>query len=48
VVERQVENALARRILAGEFAEGERALVDYADGAYTFTKVADRPAAASA
>ena len=47
VVERQIENALARRILAGEFAEGDRALVDYAEGeGYTFAK--ERVAAASA
>ena len=39
VVEKQVENALARRILAGEFAEDERIVVDYAkDGGYTFSK----------
>jgi ATP-dependent Clp protease ATP-binding subunit ClpC len=47
VVERQVENALARRILAGEFAESDRVVVDYASGEYTFAK-AGRPAAASA
>jgi ATP-dependent Clp protease ATP-binding subunit ClpC len=39
VVERQVENALARRILAGEFAEDDRVLVDYGEEAgYTFAK----------
>jgi ATP-dependent Clp protease ATP-binding subunit ClpA len=39
VVERQVENALARRILAGEFSEGDRVLVDYAEGeGYAFSK----------
>ena len=35
-VERRVENELARRILAGEFGEGQRITVDYADGEYTF------------
>ncbi|MCH8065904.1 MAG: AAA family ATPase [Chloroflexi bacterium] len=48
VVEKQVENALARRILAGEFAEDERIVVDYAkDGGYTFSK-AKKQAKASA
>jgi len=47
VVERQIESGLARRILAGEFVEGDRVAVDYADGAYTFATVA-RAAAASA
>ena len=43
VVERQIENALARRILAGEFAEDERIVVDYAkDGGYTFSKAAGK------
>ena len=47
VVERQVENALARRILSGEFSEGDRVLVDYADGQYTFAKAQQRAKAAS-
>ncbi|MBI4571134.1 MAG: AAA family ATPase, partial [Chloroflexi bacterium] len=47
VVERQVENALARRILAGECAEGDRALVDYAEGEYAFSKAAESAAVAS-
>ncbi|MGB2695033.1 MAG: AAA family ATPase [Dehalococcoidia bacterium] len=48
VVERQVENALARRILSGEVDEGDHVLVDYAAGeGYTFAK-AEAPAAASA
>ena len=47
-LERQIENALARRILAGEFAEDERIVVDYAkDGGYTFSK-AKKQAKASA
>ena len=36
-VERRVENELARRILAGEFGEGQRITVDHAGGDYTFT-----------
>ena len=39
-VERRVENALSRRILGGEFAEGDHVVVDYADGEYTFAKAA--------
>jgi len=31
-----VANPLSRRILAGEFAEGESALVDYVNGDYAF------------
>jgi len=38
VVERQVENALAKRILSGEFAENDNVVVDYRDGEYTFEK----------
>ena len=39
VVERQVENALARRLLEGEFAESDRIVVDHTkDGGYTFEK----------
>jgi ATP-dependent Clp protease ATP-binding subunit ClpA len=41
-IERRVENPLAKRILAGEFAEGDHAVVDYADGEYTFTKAPSR------
>ncbi|OGO46003.1 MAG: hypothetical protein A2W34_05580, partial [Chloroflexi bacterium RBG_16_64_32] len=37
-IERRVANPLARRILAGEFAEGDTALVGYRDGDYTFEK----------
>ena len=37
-VERRVENPLSKRILAGEFAEGDHVLIDYADGDYTFAK----------
>jgi ATP-dependent Clp protease ATP-binding subunit ClpC len=37
-IERRVANPLSRRILAGEFREGETALVDYVDGEYVFGK----------
>ena len=36
-IERRIANPLSRRILAGEFAEGDVARVDYVDGEYTFT-----------
>jgi ATP-dependent Clp protease ATP-binding subunit ClpC len=45
-VQRQIENALARRILAGEFGEGDVVRVDYRDGAYVFEKAGSRPAEA--
>jgi ATP-dependent Clp protease ATP-binding subunit ClpC len=37
-IERRVENPLSRRILAGEFSEGDTVQVDYADGEYGFRK----------
>jgi ATP-dependent Clp protease ATP-binding subunit ClpA len=37
-IERRVANPLSRRILAGEFAEGETALVDYNGTEYAFSK----------
>jgi len=37
-VERRVENPLSKRILAGEFGEGDHVVVDYVDGEYTFAK----------
>jgi len=37
-VQRRVENALSSRILAGEFGEGDTAVVDYSDGEYAFSK----------
>jgi len=41
-IERRVANPLSRRILAGDFAEGETALVDYVDGEYAFEKKRER------
>ena len=40
VVERQIENALAKRILSGEFEDGEKIIVDFKDDAYDFEKAA--------
>jgi ATP-dependent Clp protease ATP-binding subunit ClpC len=37
-VQRRIENVLARRILAGEFDEGDVVRVDFRDGEYTFEK----------
>ena len=39
-VQRRIENPLARRILAGDFTEGDTIRVDYADGDFTFAKSA--------
>jgi ATP-dependent Clp protease ATP-binding subunit ClpC len=38
-VERRVENALSRRILSGEFTDGDHVQVDYVAGEYTFVKL---------
>ena len=38
-LQRRVENELAKRVLAGEFSEGEKVVVDFADGAYSFRGV---------
>jgi ATP-dependent Clp protease ATP-binding subunit ClpC len=38
VIQRQIENPLSRRVLAGDFSAGDVALVDYADGAYRFSR----------
>src|SRR5205085_3471216 len=52
-VQRRIENPLARRILAGEFAEGDTAEVDFVDGEFSFRKAdgvqaREREAAAAA
>jgi ATP-dependent Clp protease ATP-binding subunit ClpC len=52
-VQRQIENPLARRILAGEFVEGDVVAVDYSGQEFTFEKRAGsgaerEPAAAAA
>ena len=47
-VERRIGDELARRLLEGEFAEGQRIAVDYAAGAYAFTAAAREEATAAA
>ena len=55
VIQRRIENALSRRLLAGEFEEGDCIVVDFADGEYRFDRkpggfqpqAADRPALAA-
>ena len=37
-VQRQIENPLAKAILAGEFSDGDIAQVDFSDGDFTFSK----------
>ena len=42
-IQRRVENPLAKRVLSGEFTEGDRLLVDLDDqGDYTFTRAEAR------
>jgi ATP-dependent Clp protease ATP-binding subunit ClpC len=43
-VQRRIENPLARRILAGDFTEGDTIRVDYAEGDFTFEKGTAAPA----
>lgn len=45
-VQRRIENELARRILAGEFHEGQKVVVDFADGEFRFSAVDATPAGA--
>jgi ATP-dependent Clp protease ATP-binding subunit ClpC len=45
-IQRNIENELARRILAGAFAEGATVTVDYRGGAYTFDAQSPREAVA--
>ena len=46
-VERRIENPLSRRILAGDFGEGDHVTVDYAGGDFTFERsVVSEPIAA--
>ena len=46
VVQRQVENAIAKRLLAGEIGEGDTVLVDHGPEGYTFNRTATESAAA--
>jgi ATP-dependent Clp protease ATP-binding subunit ClpC len=43
VLERRIANPLSKRILAGEFSEGDTALVGYADKEYTFERQKGTP-----
>ncbi len=43
-IERRVANPLSRKILSGDYGEGETALVDYAGGEYVFGKAGEKPA----
>jgi ATP-dependent Clp protease ATP-binding subunit ClpC len=46
-VERRIENPLSRRILGGDFGEGDHVTVDYAGGDFTFERsVVSEPVAA--
>ena len=38
IVERRIENPLAKRVLSGEFLEGDQINVDYLDDNFTFTR----------
>jgi ATP-dependent Clp protease ATP-binding subunit ClpC len=42
-IERRVENPLSKRILAGEFSEGDHVVVDYGEGGYAFSRGAPAP-----
>ena len=42
-IQRRLENPLAKEVLAGVYAEGDVAHVDYADGEFRFSKVAPVP-----
>ena len=46
-IERRIENPLAKRILGGEFSDGDTVEVDHADGEYVFRKGARRPKSGS-
>ncbi|MGE3596852.1 MAG: ATP-dependent Clp protease ATP-binding subunit [Dehalococcoidia bacterium] len=46
VIQRQVENQVSKRLLAGEFGEGDTVHVDHTPDGYTFTKVEPATAAA--
>ncbi len=37
VVQRQLENPLSKRVLAGEFGEGDTIVIDHAEGGYSLT-----------
>ncbi len=43
-LQRRIENELARRVLAGEVKDGQRVVVDFVDGKFTFTAHDPEPA----
>jgi ATP-dependent Clp protease ATP-binding subunit ClpA len=48
-VERQIENPLSKRILGGDFGDGDQVIVDYAGGDFIFERVvASEPVASGA
>ncbi len=47
-VTREIENALSRRILAGEFGDGDTVVADHRDGEYVFEKKKAKAAAKAA
>jgi len=47
LIQREVENRLAKMVLGGELRAGQAAAVDYRNGALTFTVRAAVPAAAA-
>ncbi len=44
VIQRQIQDPLALRLLQGEFKEGDRIAVDVQDGGFVFTRSASEPA----
>jgi ATP-dependent Clp protease ATP-binding subunit ClpA len=46
VIQRQVENQVSKRLLAGEFSEGDTVLVDHTPAGYTFAEAEVAVAAA--
>jgi ATP-dependent Clp protease ATP-binding subunit ClpC len=46
VIQRRVENAISKRVLAGEFGEGDTVLVDHSAGGFSFRRDAAASAAA--
>ena len=46
-VQRRIENELAKRVLAGEFREGQTVTVDFADGAFQFSATGSATEAAA-
>ncbi len=46
-IQQKLENRLAREILRGEFAPGDRVLIDYVDGELTFTETMPEDSAAA-